>query len=249
MIMTMLMLLGLPPVSESQAAPSRAIGLLSEQFDQKCSGYEAEWVNPHAEIGFSRISPASGVDWKSLIGKPVVAVVRPVADGNARPLDLKEGDFAMSCVPMQMRSDWIPAKDGIRMLRSTGGPRWQGLEFVSVAEFTGLKLRSAGNRVEGTLENSTDFAFEAAVVEFHYEGCYGKPGHVVERVEVGTLKPGQKADLSAGLTYQDKPGENEGRRGHDYFLTSVQLYSVTPNVIVDLDIPLSYFGLSSSCPK
>ncbi len=236
-------------------APTMMVGVLTTQYDQKCmgpsgpdvEGTDVEWVNPHFELGMSRVDADKKVGLAGLEGKSVLLTVRPKAGQQAAPVPVKEGMFAASCVPMQMRSDWIPAKTGIRILRGLRfGSRWQGLEATAAKVVRPIELTLSGPDAVAVVQNDLGITLNDVSLEFHYEGCYGKPGSAVEVREVGTLKPGEKKEVRAPQVV-DRERTRGSSRGMGHILTSVQMESNTPGVVFDLDLSVSFWSLSVEC--
>jgi len=248
--MAVVALLG--PVGGEMALPTYMVGMVTQQYDQKClglDGYEVEWVNPHMEIGFSPVAAGKGVALDGMAGEPVLAKVAAAPGKETKVEPVKEGMFAHSCVPMQMRDDWIPAKEGIRMLRSLkAGQRWKGLQVVEARKIKPVELVKSGPDAVATVQNDLGFPLEGVDLVFHYEGCYGKPGTTVQVREIGEMKPGEKKEVRAPLVV-----ERERTRGvtreMEHILVSVQLVASSTGVVVDLDIPISYWHLPLECPE
>lgn len=167
-------------------APVTLVGLLTEQGDRVCQKGEERWVNPRFEVGFSPITLAEHLsppapDW---IGRPVVVQGEVTPSPRGAPVV----DDA-TCPPMQMRSDWILSKGGIRLARG-GTPPSAHYRVTSLAPFEGLQVRVEGDKALISFKNTLPVALEGVALRAHYEGCYGKPGtREVER-PVGALAAG-----------------------------------------------------------
>lgn len=240
------------PTQVAAEPPAYLIGMLTQQYEQKCvgkGGYEVEWVNPHFDIGFSVVEPAEGVKLDALLDKPVMAKVKAKPGAEVSPITEEPGGFAFSCVPMQMRSDWIPAKMGIRILHALGfGSRWKGLQVTQAKAISPVQVKLSGSQAVATVTNDTGIDLQGVAVVFHYEGCYGKPGSEVHIEHLGAVKAGEKKEVRAPQ-HVDRERTRGSTRGTAHSLRSVQLRAATAGVVVDLDQSLSFWGLSVECPE
>lgn len=245
------LLLLVNPAQAEEPLPVHLVGVLTQQYQQKCTGKngtEAEWVDPHFEIGFSPVEAGSGVALEGLVGQPVVALVQ-VVKGKSSAIPPKGEAFAHTCEPMQMRSDWIPAKEGIRMLRSLkAGTRWRGLQVTAVRKIQPVQLTKSGPDAVAVVTNDLGIPLEGVDLVFHYEGCHGKPGTATEVREVGALKVDESREVKAPLVVERERTRGE-TRGMAHILVSVQLVTSSKGVVIDLDLPLSYWHLPLECPE
>ncbi len=234
-----------------QTPPETMIGLLTVQYDQKCvgaDGTDVEWVNPHLELGFSELTNPVD-DAATKMTDKVVMLKVDQSKGKPKMLPSDPMAFAFSCVPMQMRSDWVPAKGGIRINQGLSfGGRWTGIVAKEFKVLNLISLKSSGPDVLATVTNDSGITLEKLSVVFHYEGCYGKPGSLSESRELGTMKPGEKKLVKApAVTYGKRVRNSDRLSAHT--LRSIQLQSQTPGVVVDLDMPVTPLGIVVECPE
>jgi len=220
-------------------------------------------MDPHYGAGVTRVVPlqevarpgntaAAGTLDRKLeesLGKPVLVRGHEDPDFVLEPIK-HEGP----CLAAQMRSDWVPAKEGYRMEReeATGAPTISG-RFVaeSIEPFDGIKVSKAEDKVVVSFTNPFDFALDNVVLSVHYEGCYGKPGAPTESRESGRIEP----KTTATATFPTIVKMDRGAVGHsmavDHIPWSVQVTTLTTRTVFDFDwrLDISEKGLNVTCPR
>ncbi len=215
-------------------------GVLTEQGSKRCTKDMAvEWVDPHLQVGFTRLT-ADPAGAKALVGKPVVVTGR--VDPTFRPPPVRsEGP----CPVPQMRSDMVWSKSGMRMQR---GER-TGIQYFTPNKIRVLDEISAEHTAEGlvvTYKNPTDRDMSTVALRVHYEGCFGKPGTLSRDRRLPTLPPGETARLTVPLLLEQEAG---GRGRKHYVAWSVQVtVKQAHNMYFDLDVPVHALGVDAKCP-
>ncbi|MFT7623944.1 MAG: hypothetical protein ACI9WU_003130, partial [Myxococcota bacterium] len=157
------------PPKDAHAQTVSLAGLLTQQGQKQClEKWEVKWVDPHWQVGFTRLTGTAG-NLQRLDGKPVLVTGTVDADFTP-PLVKHLGE----CPIPQMRSDWVESRSGMR-IRRTGGSGISRLKQVQVRELTELKVRLDGDEVVVEFANPIDHMMEKLTIRLHYEGCYGKP--------------------------------------------------------------------------
>lgn len=217
-------------------APVTVIGVLSEDGIEACQDGARRWVNVHPTVGWSG---AYGLPMPSdLKGKLVEATGEPTPPPNLGPVP---NDF--TCPPMQARSDWVRAKDGVRYMRDLKAPR-HALKVEKIEPFTGLtaRLDTQTDTVTVTLQNPLAEAWVDVTLVLHYEGCYGKPMHMELVRPVGRIEPGKRVVIDKLPARRTR----NGVRGNEHALASIQV--VTPGApILDIDVAPAVVGAAITC--
>ena len=241
-----------PGVASPAAAPLQftvLVGLLSEQFVARCTDEPGDaavrWVFPHLEAGFVTLEPDSRVDLQPLLGRPVLLHGRvPPGVGPHRPAG------GVSCRPQQMRDDMVDGRDGVRLLRGLPPGVVLPARFgvSAAAPFDGLTARRQDGELVVGVTNVTDHPWPDLVLTVHYEGCYGKPGAPSRDFRTPRLLPGESVAAHFPLLHE-VPATHPVRRGRELHVpVSVQLASSSPQVALDLDLPLRLLGVRVDCP-
>lgn len=225
------------------------VGVLTEQGHLECKGGdgppwgggEEVWRDLYPEVGFVRLVPPAGFETAALNGELVIALGKP-ADGPtpARP---------SGCNAMQMRSDWVYGKSGMRVKRT----RPPHVAFVAnavqpTAMLTAERVSQPRGPVTDTLKirltNPFDRPLSGLVLTLHHEGCYGKPGATAETARRATLAPGETwtADLPAFVS------QRQGR-GHWHAAAAITLDATAEHVAFDLDVPVRRLGVEVKCAE
>lgn len=218
------------------AAPKTVtlIGYLAEQGQPQCNEtYERTWVDLHDEIGWVRVAK-SAVPLKPLRNHPVVAEGVPLEKFERPPVPA-----GGMCPPMQMRSDWVEGKNGIRIVRG-GGADFPAIEVTRVQKLDRLQARADGDDVVVQFSNPLDRPLANVVVALHYEGCYGKPGSTVREEGAAALGP------ERGLTAKWPSVLSED--GRNYAAQEITVRGTGKDVVFDLQVPLRHFGIKAECP-
>lgn len=229
-------LLGAGGVSAETKAV-RALGFLTEQADQRClEGGKVEWLNPHAEVGFTRVVD-SDVPLAPLYGKAVLVT------GTAVEAPKLVVENTGPCPMVQMRSDWVEGRDGIRVQRG-GGAGVAALHVTAVEEWDGLAAKVDGKSLVVTLKKDLGAPVDVTV---HYEGCYGKPGSTARTEKAAKAGAVLRFPLAEDETYdQPRKGMDEGVARH--VPVAITLDGTAPGLVLGLDLPLRALGVTVSCP-
>ncbi len=216
---------------EEERVSGILVGVLTEQFDKRCHATrEPSWVNPHLQVGFVRLSEVDDPQaLRPLLGK--VVRIEGLPDPEHRG---KQVVHTGECIPAQMRSDWVEGKAGMRVQRDPRPPfRWFSTEKVEAVDV--LKLSVEGEEVVARFRQHIDTMLEDITIKAHYEGCYGKPGIAARESAFLRVPKGQPlvARFPPHLVRTDRP---KGRQAHR--ISSVQILSRDPDVILDLDLPV-----------
>jgi hypothetical protein len=234
------------------AAPEELlVGVLSEQLSRKClASGEESWVDPHEEVGFVRLVPGKSlgptIARRGLRGKIVIVRGRPRPDLRA-PAVKHEG----RCPEAQMRSDMVPARDGMR-LRRGDGPALAGFEARRVEAFGGLAVALERGELRARFRNTLGRELTDLTLTMHYEGCYGKPGATSEtrrfaRVRVGEEVSGTFATL-ASTSRQAGMKRTAGTFRAHHVASSLEVRARTAGVHFDLDWKLTA-STAPRCPS
>lgn len=230
------------------------IGVITEQAPLGCeddlNAPKEVWGPPYYEAGFVRLVPA-GADPADHAGHPVAVL--------GGPLPGPAPDRSQGCQPMQMRSDWIYSKNGMRVARTTPPHvafraaairRLQGLvtaEHIRAARVRG-DAEHIGDSVAITVRNVFDRPLEDLTLKLHHEGCYGKPGATAATARRALLKPGETwtATLPAYEARTRKP--HPARRGEWHAARAITLVGGGARTAFDLELPLSALAIEVPCP-
>ncbi|MBM4372029.1 MAG: hypothetical protein FJ098_10275 [Deltaproteobacteria bacterium] len=246
-LLSLVFLFGPPGDPAPAGRPAVFLGVLTEQFREVCTGpMKSEWVDPHWEVGFARVTLPAGEDPAPLRGKPVLLTGRVPPDAVQGPPRSGGG----GCVQMQARSDWVIGRDGVRVVRELPAAAARPSLFVAdtLAPLEGLLVSGDGDELDVVFTNPLDRALEGVVVTMHYEGCYGKPGVLRRHHDAGTVPPGGQVHARFPRIARD-PEAPGSRAAWDHAAGSLQVATTSPDVIMDLDVPLSTLGAAVSCPE
>ncbi|MEZ0368107.1 MAG: hypothetical protein ACAI44_03360, partial [Candidatus Sericytochromatia bacterium] len=144
------------------------IGILSEQSVPVCTGgQDYGWVDPHLEVGFTRIYPTGQIPGR-LINGPVIVT------GWKNPGDPPDPPRATGACPppAQMRDDWLPGVEGFRIRRALpqAVTDLNPMAVETVKPFDGLKLQRKGEELETGLHNELGLMLSGLELQAHYEG-------------------------------------------------------------------------------
>lgn len=220
------------------AAPTTLVGVLSEQADRLCTDSGDQWVNKRLEVGFVElVGEVAGA--KDLLGQPVVVTGAAVAPPDRAPVR-----HTAECEVMQMRSDWQVGFNGVR-IRRTAPQAVKAFRVGEVKALEGFTGAKEGEDVVVTFSNKTGAALDEVVVEFHYEGCYGKPDSVTERRRGPASKPNSTATARAPLMVTRR------RRNQDraHALRAVTVAAKGDHAVFDLTVDALELGVAVECPK
>jgi len=241
-------LLAAPPITLGER--HALVGVVSEQAHLSCKGGddtifgggEEVWGDPYHEVGFVRLVPGPKVEAKGTSGKLVVALGAP-ADG---PPPARPG----GCHAMQMRSDWIYGKAGMRVARTTPphvafrADTLRVLDTMLTAERVPGAPGPADDRVAITLTNPFDRPLTDIALTVHHEGCYGKPGATADTGKRRALDPGAAWTTTLPAFVDQKQG-----RGRWHAAAAVTLMATAPNVAFDVDVPIHRLGIEIGCAE
>lgn len=220
----------------------RLLGVAGRTGVEQCAddpAGESTWTALRPAVGLTPIvaEPATAAALDALRGRPVVVRGRPLAE---RPADLPS-QRPGTCLPMQMRSDWVWTPDGMRYLR----PDRADLPAFGADGVDALETPTAerdGDELALRFVNPLDVPLEIVVLRLHYEGCYGKPGTAERSQLTDRLEPGARAEarFPAVVTESD---------GHPYAASTLQVFADAPDVWFDLDVPLGSLAAGRvECP-
>jgi len=219
------------------AAPTRLVGVLSEQGDRRCVPAGDEWVNTRLEVGFVElVGELPGA--KALMGRPVVVSGTPVAAPARAPVE-----HTASCMTAQMRSDWVQGPGGMRARRTAPAPI-SALRVSAVKPLVALSAELEGEEVVVGLRNTLGVPLTELAIEAHYEGCYGKPNALTKRRRSAGLKPNSTAVARV-------PRLVVGRRarGRNHALRAVSVVAKGEGLVFDLTVDALDLGVAVECPK
>lgn len=238
-----------PAPEAARPAPEAAmlVGVVHAAGTRVCrEGQPEAWLDPHMEIGFTRLVSGAPIAAGSL---PTIAHGQVLASAPAAPVAAPAD--AVPCPQAQMRSDWVESPDGFRVRRGDG-PGIAAFEVARTEPFEGLRVALAGDELELRLVNTLPRALAGPVtVSVHYEGCYGKPGTTTRTLvaEAG-LEPG--AELSGRLPSHAREERVRGR-GHDetaiHAADSVSIEARGDDIHFDFDVQLDALGAAVTCPR
>ena len=236
------------PIETAAAVPGTTlVGVLHEGGTRLCSEpYEAVWVERTWAVGFVPLVHEPGLG--EAIAKLEGEVVKVSGIATDQPATVHGGDpppkTTVVCGEVQMRSDWEQWPSGTRARRDDGPDLAKlRIEAIEVA----LPFRGAlrEDEVWFSVTNPFEHDLQDATLVAHYEGCYGKPGHVAQRRPLGAIK--------AGDTLEDIPvpqiSMRKMSRGQEHRLDSVQLTATVESGALDLDVQIDTLGLEVGCPK
>jgi hypothetical protein len=172
-------------------------------------------------------------------GKPVLLVGEVAKRGDP---DLPQQ--SETCPPIQSRSDWIEAPDGL-ILKREGGAKIAAFRVRTSHAISPLRVRHTRDTLAVELVNPLDVAIEAAALTVHYEGCYPKPMPHGERRELGQLAPGASAQAAVPALASGAPPQSENLHRP----VSIQVHGTAPDAYFDLDLRLSTLGVELPCPN
>jgi hypothetical protein len=228
---------GEPP--KRQAGEALLLGNVQRLGTKSCKTWDDEaWSDVHWRAGLVTLEGnTSGVE--RLVGKPVLLFGEVAKPGGPELPRISE-----TCPPIQSRSDWIDAPDGM-ILRRDAGAGIAAFRVRASHAINPLKARHSADTLAIELVNPLEVAIEAAAITVHYEGCFRKPMPRGERRDLGVLAPGARAQAPVPAFPADAAPDSEDR----YRPVSVQVHGKAPNVYFDLDLRLSALGIELSCPK
>jgi len=236
-----------PTPVEAIAGAEWFLGFVSQTGIEHCpSDHDEQWLALRSTLGFI---PTSGASLEPWMGKPVLA------RGQAIPAPAIELDVEpRPCPMMQMRSDWVNTPQGIRV--DHGGHPAIDHFFVSSAEpLTSLTLRLEGEELVVEFSNPLPFALAELGMVVHYEGCYGKPGSTQIQRGAQPLAVGETRTERFPIVVEEPPppGARKGGPSARVHLASTIVLEAasapdTATLHVDLDAPVSAFGLALECP-
>jgi hypothetical protein len=235
--------LSIPPAQAADGDATTIVGVLTLQHTERCDGtWESEWVDPHHEVGFTRLIPVEGVDLTAWEGKLVV--VR----GRAAPLPKSTVASTGECPPRQARSDWIFAKNGVRLRRDWPQAHPAAMTAAAVTAFDGLTVRRDGDSLHLRFTNTLPgVPLDSVELVVHYEGCYGKPNTRTRHAKLGMIAPG--AHVDAALPSLDID-EDMGRGRAVHRAWSVQATCMNAEVLFAVDASLGLFEAGRvECPE
>lgn len=238
------------PVAEDPAIEvprTTLVGVLHEGGTRLCAeSYEAVWVERTWAVGFVPLVHESGLS--DTIAKLEGSVVKVSGTATNESPTVHGGDPApettVICGEVQMRSDWELWPKGTRARRGDGPDLAKlRIDAIEVAQPFRGALRE--DEVWFSVTNPFEYELQDATLVAHYEGCYGKPGHMAQRRPLGRIK--------AGATLEDIPvpqiAMRKMARGQDHRLDSVQLTATVESGALDLDVQIDTLGFDVECPK
>ena len=243
--------------SEGGPRPITLVGELTEQHRRVCDADGRErWVEPHFEIGFVRVRPRAGLNLRPLLGRIVVAqglVVPapaarpPAASARSTPREVSTG----RCPEVQMRSDHVVSKGGLRRMPArTGALENLGeVELTRVGPFAGLRATPMSGkpaRVAVTFANALGRPLPSFILTAHYEGCFGKPGSL-ERAHRTTLLAAGGVAKTRFLAEEQGPSRDGTPETGRYLLSALRLASASSEVVFDLEVPVHRLDVALSC--
>ncbi len=210
------------------------VGLLGQRGDEHCTADgEQQWANVHPAVGRVVLRGPADDAVEPLMDQPVLALGRPIDDPQM-PAPRASGS---SCVPMQMRSDWRVTPRGIVRDRPPA-PSVQQLEATAVRRLHELTVRPDGDHLLVTFTNPFGVELHDVELRVYYEGCRGKPGSHAQVEAVGVLGVGAQASARMPRV---EPDESRA--------FSVHLSGRGPDVVIDLDVPLTSYGIDVKCSR
>ena len=253
-------------------SPQILIGRLTQQYqDRGCvhprefddlskqarHGKEERWHSPHFEVGFVTVS--SDQDLKPFLGQ-VVAVTGHVTEkvkfNHKRSNWHHRHVHSRDCGYYQMRSDWVDAKEGIRLLRPVPDRLRQVASFRAhrISKYQGLSARRQKNHLVVTLKNTFNQPLKNVSLVASYEECVAKPLTFKKTKTKQNLAPGESLTASFPLVTTKKSdvvnkavclkGRMKGRRSRDDnggYLSSIQVTNDQESILFDWDVEGSFF--------
>ncbi len=222
---------------------SWVVGVLTHQHAEQCNGsWDSEWVDPHHEVGFVRLIPGKGIDLKAWEGKLVMVRGLPASP------PVVEVKHTGDCPGRQARSDWIFAKNGVRLRRSWPRSRPAAFKAVEVKAFDGLTVRREGETLHLRFTNPfPNVTLDSVELQVHYEGCYGKPNTVTRHAKLGKIASGAHVDVELPTLFIDEDGPS-GRTVHRAW--SVQATTLSEGYHFAVDAPMGLFESGAvDCPE
>lgn len=233
-----------PREAEMAAPLRRVVGELLEGGHKVCrANGEVTWHARYPMVGFTPLEVADGGEARLYRGRVVVAEGELTGASDVeRPADLPEDEG--ECPIMQMRSDWVEAVGGVRMLRDGMGGRGV-FRATRLRVWDGLVVTARGGEIAARVTNTfADETLADVDLIVHYEGCYGKPGTQARAASAARLSPGDTLEHRFPLVVR-----GEGRRGEASFVaSSVQVRARPGATAFDLDVGLSRWGIEARCP-
>jgi hypothetical protein len=237
-----------PPAASDSIAPVEAepavgdgneffLGYVGQTGIEHCpNGHEFEWLDVRSTLGFI---PTGGRSLEPWLGKVVLArgeaLPRPPASTKIEPAP---------CPIMQMRSDWTNSPQGIRVDRGDH-PAIEYFMVTSAGPVDAFVVVQKGEELHVRFENTLSFALGRVGFVAHYEGCYGKPRSTQRGYDGKPLGSGEAIEASFPIL-----DVVESARVHliDSIELKVEKVADSPTLHVDVDAPLSAFGVDLACP-
>ena len=219
------------------------VGVLTLQHAERCTGtWDSEWVDPHFEVGFTRLVPVNGLDLGAWEGR----LVR--VRGVPAPPPVVVVEHAGECPGRQARDDWIFAKNGVRLRRTWPQALPPAFTALEVAPFDGLTVRRDGETLHLRFKNPfPDVTLDSVELMVHYEGCYGKPNTRTKHAKIGGIAPGAVVDVALPALAIDEEN-HRGRAVHRAW--SVQVTAMSAGILFATDAPLRLFESGAvDCPN
>ena len=233
--------LSIPPAQAADGGATTIVGVLTLQHAEQYDGtWESEWVDPHHEVGFTRLIPAAGIDLAPWEGKLVV--VR----GRAAPLPKIPVASTGECPARQARSDWIFGKNGVRLRRDWPQAHPAAMTVAAVTAFDGLTVRRDGDSLHlGFTNTLPGVPLDSVELVVHYEGCYGKPDSA-QQVE---MRPSLRRGATARFAFPAVAWRTVGDRMRAHVATSLSVDAANPAVRFDFDWSVWRAGVRLDCPN
>ncbi len=237
------LLLTAPLDARAESEDHWIVGVLTLQHAEQCNGtWDSEWVDPHHEVGFTRLIGKKGLDLTAWEGKLVMVRGRPA------PRPVVTVKSTGECPGRQARSDWIFAKNGVRLRRDWPKGYPAGFEAHEVKAFDGLTARRDGDSLHVRFTNTFPaVTLDSVELVLHYEGCYGKPNTRTHHAKLGMIKPGAYVDVELPTLSID-PDMGRGRTVHHAW--TLQATCLSEGIHFVVDAPLSLFEAGAvDCPE
>lgn len=234
---------------ESSETPEVLLGTLTRDGTPRCEGTELHWEQVHFDAGFTHLKAGAQpleAKFQQLLRQPVLLTGQAAPEGGA---EIAAG--VHPCAPAQMRSDWVVRVDGTQSLRSTrddvGTFVVDSIRALTPAE---LGAQRRGDRIAVHFRNPLAIPLHELQIAVHYEGCYGKPGTLVEASEASDLAPGEVRELEVDLIALRARSRASSRRVDGaHVARSVEIRASAPRTYFDLEVPLAGLGVDTACPK
>jgi hypothetical protein len=251
MLSTMTVLIGLglglaAPRANAGAPPPKTVqlvGLLTEQHQQRClPDRKVEWIDPHFQVGFVRLLPAAGVSLREHVGKIVIVTGR-VQPGYVPTKPVHTGD----CPPMQMRMDFVVAREGWRVKRGKA-PRPPAFVVTGVKPVEAIALTQKGAQITLKVTNAFGVPLRGLTITAHYEGCKGRSASESNGQGLpGVLRPGKDYAMDIPAVIREEGAKPRSKPTLQ--LHSVQVSATVDGFLFDLDVPISTVrGIKIRCP-